>query len=258
MTDAITTLSAAGSGGVGPGYLFLPPAGGTRRAFDPLADAAIGSVVRGVEYPGHGERLGETPAGTIGELADGLASEVAGRFGAAWFSQTVLLGIGMGAFVALELAQRIRVAPAALIVVDACAPQRRTPHKNARADAAAMGRVFGRTGLTPVAGYRDAPERWEYALDLLLGDLQVLNAYRGPSRVKVSCPISALRGSDDQAFASGDDATGAWRVWTSGPFVGRVVPGGHLGVLDPGRETEFWARIHRLEALFADAETDVA
>ncbi len=255
MTAAIRTLSTADSGG--HGYLWLPPAGGTLRAFDELV-AADGTSTWGVEYPGRGERPADLPAPGIEELARQLAAEVAGEFGAEWFSRTVLVGFGMGAFVGLELAQRIGVTPAALIVVDACAPQRRSPDKNAKAGAAAMGRVFGRTGLTPIAGYRDSPERWEHALDLLQGDLRLLEAYRGPARTRLSCPIAALRGSDHPAYTAGDDATAAWRVWTSGPFVGRVVPGGHLGVLESGREAEFWARLRRLEALFADVEREAA
>ncbi|WP_039921862.1 thioesterase II family protein [Amycolatopsis decaplanina] len=251
MTAALVSLSTSDSRG--PGYLLVPPAGGTLRAFDPLAGAADADV-RGAEYPGHGERLAESPASSLEELGTVLAAATP----KAWFSRSVTIGFGMGAFVALEAAQRLGVAPGALIVVDACAPQRRSPDKNAKAGASALGRVFGRTGLTPVAGYRDSPESWEYALDLLLGDLQLLNAYRGPARTRLSCPIAAIRGIDDPASASGDDATGGWRVWTSGPFVGRAVPGGYLGVLESGRETEFWARIRRLEAAFVNAEPEVA
>ncbi|MFC3452538.1 thioesterase II family protein [Amycolatopsis speibonae] len=251
MTAALTKLST--SDGHGRGYLLLPPAGGTLQAFGPLAVAA-GSDVWGAEYPGHGEQLAQAPASSIEELATFLADAMP----VDWFSRAVTIGFGMGAFVALETAQRLGVSPGALIVVDACAPQRRSPDKNAKAGASAVGRVFGRTGLTPVAGYRDSPESWEYALDLLVGDLQLLNAYRGPTRTRLSCPIAAMRGTDDPASASGDDATGGWRVWTSGPFVGRVVPGGYLGVLESGREAEFWGRIHRLEAAFLEVEPDVA
>ncbi|MEV6906151.1 thioesterase domain-containing protein [Amycolatopsis sp. NPDC051071] len=251
MTATLISLSTSDKNG--RGYLLVPPAGGTSRTFESLA-AAAGTDVWGIEYPAHGERLVEAPATSIEDLAARLAVETTRD----WFSRTTVIGFGMGAFVALEMAQRLDAAPSALIVVDACAPQRRTPEKNAKAGASAMGRVFGRDGLTPVAGYRDSPESWEYALDLLLGDLQLLNAYRGPTRTRLSCPIAATRGTDDPAFTSGDDATGGWRVWTSGPFVGRVVPGGHLGVLEPGRETEFWARIRRLEAAFLDVEPEVA
>lgn len=251
MTATLVSLSTSDSRGR-PCLLF-PPAGGTLRAFAPLAGAADADV-RGIEYPGHGECLAEPPAASVEELAALSAAAIP----TAWFSRSVTIGFGMGAFVALETAQRLGVSPRALIVVDACAPQRRSPDKNAKAGASAMGRVFGRTGLTPVAGYRDSPESWEYALDLLLGDLQLLNAYRGPARTQLSCPIAGIRGTDDPASASGDDATGGWRVWTSGPFVGRVVPGGYLGVLESGREDEFWARIRRLEAAFVPAEPEVA
>ncbi|RSN21437.1 thioesterase [Amycolatopsis sp. WAC 01416] len=251
MKAAFIPLSTSDSRG--PGHLLFPPAGGTLQTFGPLAGAA-GADVWGVEYPGHGDRLADTPASSLEELA----TLVAGATPRAWFSRSVIIGFGMGAFVALETAQRLGVSPGALIVVDACAPQRLSPEKTAKAGASAIGRVFGRTGLTPVAGYRDSPESWEYALDLLLGDLQLLNAYRGPARTRLSCPIAAIRGTDDPASASGDDATGGWRVWTSGPFVGRVVPGGYLGVLQPGREAEFWARIRRLRAAFVGVEPEVA
>ncbi|MEU3623680.1 thioesterase [Amycolatopsis coloradensis] len=251
MTTTLVPLST--SDGHGGDYLLLPPAGGLLGTLGPLA-AASDADVWGVEYPGHGERLAETPAASVEELAARLADETTTE----WFSRAVVIGFGMGAFVAMETARRLDAAPGALVVVDACAPQRRSPGKNAKAGASAMGRVFGRTGLTPVAGYRDSPESWEYALDLLLGDLQLLNAYRGPARTRLACPIAAIRGTDDPAFASGDDATGGWRMWTSGPFVGRVVPGGHLGVLETGREGEFWARIRRLEAAFLGVEPEVA
>ncbi len=142
MTAALLPLSTSDKDG--DGYLLVPPAGGTSRTFDPLADAA-GAEVWAVEYPGHGERLAETPAGSVEDLAAGLAAEMTGD----WFSRLTVIGFGMGAFVALEMAQRLGVAPGALIVVDACAPQRRTPDKNAKAGASAMGRVFGRDGLTP-------------------------------------------------------------------------------------------------------------
>ncbi|KFU77462.1 Surfactin synthase thioesterase subunit [Amycolatopsis lurida] len=251
MTAALVSLSTSDS--LERGYLLFPPAGGNSQAFDALA-GAVDADVRAFEYPGHGGRLAESPASSLEELATYLAAATP----KAWFSRSVTIGFGMGAFVALETAQRLDVAPGALVVVDACAPQRRSPDKNAKAGASAMGRVFGRTGLTPVAGYRDSPECWEYALDLLLGDLQLLNAYRGPARTRLPCPIAAIRGADDPASTSGDDATGGWRVWTSGPFVGRVVPGGYLGVLDSGREAAFWARIRRLEAAFVGAEPEVA
>jgi surfactin synthase thioesterase subunit len=250
--DVLGSLSAQyGEAILRRGYLCFPPAGGTVLGLRGLAHASAGFGVWGVGYPGRGERLTVPPAESLEDLAEEIALDSLDRFGTEGFARIVLIGFSMGAFVALEVAQRIRTrartAPAALVVVGACAPQRRVRGRYAKADAAEVGRLLERTGLTPAAGYRDSPELWEYALDLLLGDLRLTSVYRGPAKVMLSCPIIAIRGEDDPAFATGDDATRAWRVWTSGRFTGCVVPGGHLGVLTPGREAEFWARIHRLE-----------
>lgn len=203
----------------------------------------------GVEYPGHGGRLAEPPAASFASLAEGIARDSLDHFGAEGFSRITLIGFSMGAFVALEVAQRLRrwglPGPAALVVVGACAPQSRVPGRFAKADAAEAGRLLDQNALAPVAGDGDSPELREYALGLLLGDLRLTESYAGPARVRLSCPIFAVRGEDDPTFADGDDTLRAWRVWTSGRFTDAVVPGGHLGMLVPGSGPDFRALIRR-------------
>lgn len=252
MKAAISTLSTVDTeADFGHGCLCFPPAGGTALRLRGLAHASAGFGVWGVEYPGHGGRLTMPPAESLEDLAEEIVLESLDRFGPEGFSRIGLIGFSMGAFVALEVAQRVhlrgRTAPAALVVVGACAPQRRQRGRYAKADATEVGQLLDRAGLLPVAAHRDPPELREYALDLLIGDLRLTSAYRGPAKVMLSCPIIAIRGEDDPAFATGDDATLAWRVWTSGRFTGCVVPGGHLGMITPGREAEFWARLRGLE-----------
>ncbi|MFD9891770.1 thioesterase II family protein [Amycolatopsis sp. NPDC059027] len=261
MTSAISGLSPGDPEPArGHRYLCFPPAGGTLGTMRGIGHATSGAW--GVEYPGRGDRLLDPLPGTLEELAEQIAREILGEFGPRSVPRTVLAGFSMGAFVAFEAAQRIQawhgVAPAAVVVVGACAPQRRVPGGFARTDAVALGRLLDRNGLTPVIGYREHPEAWEYALDLLRGDLRLMGAYHGPAEVALPCPVAALCGSDDHAFGTVDDATGAWRRWTTGRFFSAVVPGGHLGLLDAGREAEFWRWMHRIEQAVTEQENSDA
>ncbi|MFE6614679.1 thioesterase II family protein [Amycolatopsis sp. NPDC057786] len=219
------------------GYLCFPPAGGTVLGLRGLARASSWSEVWAVEYPGHGERLAQPLAESLEDLAEEIALESFDRFEAEGLSRIELIGFSMGAFVALEVALRLqarrRTAPAALVVVGVCAPQRRVPGRYTNSADAGIG-------------HHHSPELREYALELLLADLRLISAYSGPAPGTLSCPIIAIRGEDDPAFATGADSLRAWRVWTSGWFTDCVVPGGHLGVLAPGREAAFWSLIRRV------------
>jgi surfactin synthase thioesterase subunit len=241
----LSTLDSTDSAVVGDrAYLLLPPAGATLAALREVAAAAPGAAVWGVEYPGRGARVADPLPASLAGLAGEVARELA-RCG----PRLVLVGFSMGAFVALELAMRPEVAPVALVVVGAVAPQRRVPGRYARPDADALARLLD----DRVPGLRDSPEVWEYALDLLRADLRLASAYRGPAG-RVPCPIVALCGADDPSLDSLDDATGAWRSWTAGPFAAAIVPGGHLGLLAPGRGGEFWAWMRRLTDVVGSAE----
>ncbi|MFJ8914199.1 thioesterase II family protein [Amycolatopsis sp. NPDC102389] len=223
------------------GYLCFPPAGGTVLGLRGLAHASSGAEVWAVEYPGHGDRLAQPPAESLEELAEEIALESLGRFEDEGFSRIALIGFSMGAFVALEVALRLqtrgRTAPAALVVVGVCAPQRRIPGKYA--DSTEGGFLDG-------IGHHHSPELRAYALELFLADLRLTTAYSGPAPETLSCPIIAIRGEADPAFAAGADSLRAWRAWTSGWFIDCVVPGAHLGVLAPGREAGFWHLIRRV------------
>jgi surfactin synthase thioesterase subunit len=222
-------------------YLCLPPAGGTLTSLRTLADTAPPAAAWGVEYPGRGHRVAEPLPATLPDLADQLAGELVERFGPPAVARTVLVGFSMGSFVALELARRVwarsGVAPAALVVVGAVAPQRRAPG----------GRPHDYGALAQLAAC--PTEVWEYAVDLLRGDLRLACDYRVTDIRPAPCPIAALCGADDDAV---DDATEGWRPWATGRFTSSVVPGGHLGLLDPGRGLEFWAWMRHVEEVLLD------
>ncbi|WP_020667443.1 thioesterase II family protein [Amycolatopsis nigrescens] len=260
MTSAIRELSSvdglATAAVPDRRFLCLPPAGGTLGTLREVAVAATGTEVWGVEYPGRGSRIAVPPPASIEELAEQLAGEFAGLFGPRGVARTVVAGFSMGAFVALELTRRVHArsgaAPAALVVVGALAPQRRVPGRYAAADADALARMLDRDGLTPAA--RESAEVREYALGLLRDDLRLTCAYRGPATATVPCPVAALCGADDPAFAGIEDETEAWREWATGPFMAGIVRGGHLGLLTAGRGTEFWAWMRRVERAVLEPE----
>ncbi len=191
-----------------------------------------------------------TPRQLWQELAEQVTYEFLVRFGPAGVARTIVAGFSMGAFVAVEVAQRVHAwcgtAPAAVVVVGAPAPGRRVRGRYARVAEDALAVLLAGQGFVPGAGNRASFELWAYARELLRGDLRLMNAYQGPARTSVPCPLAALCGTDDPANVAGD-ATEAWRPCASGPFFASTVPGGHLGLLEPGQGHHFRAATDRIE-----------
>ena len=253
MTLVVTALSHAGSAATpNRRYLLFPPAGAALTALRNVVGDVSGVDVRGVEYPGRGGRIADPLPTTLVDLAEQVAQELIERWCSRTVARLVLVGFSMGAFVALEAAWRLHArsgtAPAALVVIGAVAPQRRVLGRYARTDTGTLTRLLHRDGLAP--GFQESPEVWDYAMELLRGDLRLVSGYPGPSFPRVPCPVAALCGADDHSLDSVEDATDAWRAWTAGPFTSRVVHGGHLGLLAEGRGPEFWSWMCGLEKTF--------
>ncbi|MEQ0565515.1 alpha/beta fold hydrolase [Amycolatopsis sp. NEAU-NG30] len=249
MPAAIRSLSRGDQlGADGCRYLLLPPAGGTVGTLRHVTAAAPGADVWGAEYPGRGDRLDTPPPGSLDRLAEHLTGELLLR-GTAWVRRTVLVGFSMGAFVAVEVAQRLRTRcgplPAAVVVIGAPAPQRRIRGRYRHLGEDSLPEVLTGEGFVPGLGNRASFEVWAYAVDLLRRDVALTAAYRGPAGTPVRCPLAALCGQDDPVVT--EDATEAWREWTTGAFLAATVPGGHLGLLAPGRGAEFWTWMRRVE-----------
>jgi len=249
MPVVIRSLSPGDRSGVtGCRYLLLPPAGGTVGMLRHVASAASGAEVWGAEYPGRGGQLDAPPATSLEQLAEQLTGELLRRE-AAWVRRTVVVGFSMGAFVAVEVAQRLRTrcgpAPAAVVVIGAPAPQRRVRGRYARIGEDSLREVLDAEGFVPGLGKRASFELWAYATELLRHDVDLTMAYRGPAATAVPSPLAALCGEDDPVAT--EDATEAWRTWTTGTFVAATVPGGHLGLLAPGRSAEFWTWLRWIE-----------
>ncbi|MEV6639618.1 thioesterase domain-containing protein [Amycolatopsis sp. NPDC051371] len=229
-------------------YLCLPPAGDTVGVFRDVAGAATAEIW-GAEYPGRGDRW-ETPLpASLEQLAEQLTAEVLTRFVPGRVLRTVVAGFSMGAFLAVELAQRLHthacVAPAAIVVVGAPAPQKRVCGRYPQLGEATLAEVLGSEGFVRGLGNRASFEVWAYAKDLLRRDIELTTAYRGPADAARRCPLATLCGEADPVET--EDATVAWRTWTIGPFLAATVPESHLELLAPGRGEQFWAWMRRIE-----------
>jgi surfactin synthase thioesterase subunit len=249
MLSAIRSLSPGGHlRESGCRYLCLPPAGGTVGMFRDVADAAPAEVW-GAEYPGRGDRWEAPLPASLEELAEQLTAELLARLEPVQVQRTVVAGFSMGALLAVELAQRLDVSggavPAAVVVVGAPAPQRRIPGRYAQLGEETLAEVLSGEGFVPGRGNRASFEVWAHAQDLLRRDVELTAAYRGPAAMALRCPLAALCGEVDPVET--EDATEAWRTWTTGPFLAATVPGGHLGLLAPGRGEQFWAWMRRIE-----------
>ncbi|MEV6878012.1 alpha/beta fold hydrolase [Amycolatopsis sp. NPDC051128] len=246
MPSAIRSLVRGDRSGNGCRYLCLPPAGGTVGMLREIA-AAAPVEIWGVEYPGRGDRWDIPLPGSLEELAEQLTAELLAA--PAPVGRTVLVGFSMGAFLAVELAQRLHahggVVPAAVVVIGTPAPQRRVRGRYARLGEETLAEVLGGEGFVPGQGNRASFEVWAYARDLLRRDVELTAAYPGPATTALRCPLAALRGAADPVGT--EDATEAWRTWTTGPFLAATVPGGHLGLLAPGRGAEFWTSMRQVE-----------
>ena len=249
MPSAIRSLSPGDQSGVnGCRYLLLPPAGGTVGTFRHVVGAGAGAEVWGVEYPGRGDRLDAPSPASVEQLAEQVTGELLRR-PRAWVRATIVVGFSMGGFVAVEVAQRLRTrcgpAPAAVVVIGTPAPQRRAGGRYARIGEQQLLEVLTGEGFVPGLGNRASFEVWAYAAGLLQSDVGLTAAYRGPAPTALRCPLAALCGDRDPVAT--EDATEAWRTWTTGPFLAATVPGGHLGLLAPGRGAELWTWLRRIE-----------
>lgn len=157
-------------------------------------------------------------------LADDFQSEFAPPF--------ALFGHSMGAFIAFELARRLRrnggPLPTRLIVSAARAPQIPDPDQplHDKPDGELLmeiQRLYGIPG--PLLGN---PDLLTYLLPVLRADLTVCETYTYKTEPPLTCPVSAYGGSDDHTvprhFLSG------WRHQTIADFNLRMFPGDHFFV----------------------------
>ncbi|EST26554.1 hypothetical protein N566_23805 [Streptomycetaceae bacterium MP113-05] len=216
----------------------FPGAGAFGGEFRALRGALpSGARLAALQYPG---RAAAPPGPTSFEdLVTACAARICDRPG----PPCVLLGHSFGAFVAYATASALQAAGtgvAALVVVGADAPDRVRPPVEAARSREATRAYLGGIG-DDVLGQVPDDEWREIVVDTAWWDLVLLTAFPGPARVRLRCPVLAVRGRDDPITA--DDRMSAWAGTTVGGFASASLPGGHTDVLS---SPEFLTRVSPL------------
>ncbi|MGW2103029.1 thioesterase II family protein [Streptomyces olivaceoviridis] len=208
-----------------PRLLCLPHAGGSASFYFPVSNALSPAVdVLAAQYPGRQDRLAETPAESVQELAHGVFRALDEGDG----TPLALFGHSMGALVAFELARLLESAgrpPAAVFLSGRRGPsvhRDETVHKGG--DARLIEEV-GKLDGTDAALFEDK-ELLEMILPALRADYRAVETYRRAPGPRLNCPFVVLTGDTDPRVTPEEART--WDQETDGPFELHVYPGGHF------------------------------
>lgn len=208
-----------------PRLLCLPHAGGSASFYFPVSDALSPAVdVLAAQYPGRQDRLAETPAESVQELAHGVFRALDEGDG----TPLALFGHSMGALVAFELARLLESAgrpPAAVFLSGRRGPsvhRDETVHKGG--DAWLIEEV-GKLDGTDAALFQDK-ELLEMILPALRADYRAVETYRRAPGPRLNCPFVVLTGDADPRVTP--EEARIWGQETDGPFELHVYPGGHF------------------------------
>ena len=211
-------------------YIF-PHAGGSAQYYVPFAKAFSSDVkCIAVQYPG---RRGSHDIGSftsIPDLADRVCTMLKPTDQKA--EQVAFFGHSMGALLAFEVARRFDAAnnPIAALFVSACAAPGRIGYEYIpESDRGLLDAVSQFTGVNP-----QFLENEEFAKKILptLRGLKAISKYECPPEQKVSCPIFAFFGDDDEVATY--EKVAPWSERTTSEFGARMFsdPGHHFYVND--------------------------
>lgn len=227
----------------------LPYAGGSAANFLPWRGLLEADVdVHALQLPGRGGRLGEPPIGALDELIPQIGAALLPLLA----KPIVLFGHSLGALLAFEMCRWMRrhqhAAPLHLFVSGRRAPQIPSvvPITSADGDDAFVAYLAGLNG-TPNQ-VLESTELMQLMLPALRADFRLGENYQYANDERLSCPVTAFGGSDDEE--SHDGRLDAWAMQTSGSFGRHIFEGDHFFI--HSRQQEIVAVIdRRLRALIA-------
>jgi medium-chain acyl-[acyl-carrier-protein] hydrolase len=205
----------------------FPYAGGNESAYRHWQQKLPQSIeVLPVQLPGRGSRIKEPPYSELRPLisaaSEALAAEMEKPF--------ALFGHSMGALIAFELARELRkqhgIQPVHLFISANCSPRQR-PEEPAVAQLsdAALIDVLQRYEGTPQDLLNDA-ELMRLMLPVIRADMALCDSYVYDPGPPLECSITVFGGLEDHLRSRA--CLESWREHTKGPFMLRMLPGGHF------------------------------
>lgn len=181
--------------------------------------------VWGVQYPGRGDRFGESFCNDARAAGSAVARDLLEQ----GLHETVLLGHSLGAVLAYETAvqlTKLRRDPS-LLVVSSCAPPGLMSHRSLyAAEDEAFWAGLDRLGGIDAEIIRNAELR-EVLAPILRSDLALHAHYEPtPGGPFLRCPIVCYQASSDPIVD--DEGIEQWASYTTGPFELKNVEGEHF------------------------------
>jgi medium-chain acyl-[acyl-carrier-protein] hydrolase len=179
-----------------------------------------------LRLPGRESRIREEPLRHYRPLADEIAGAIKRRLDLPY----AMFGHSMGAFLAFEVARRIRdnagPEPVHLFVSARGAPQLpdKDPPIHELPDDEFIDELRRHQGTPPAV--LESPELMQLVMPALRADFAVCDSYEFRPGPPLRCPISAFGGLGDPEVSR--TQLQAWKEQTTGPFVVRTFPGGHF------------------------------
>ena len=178
-----------------------------------------------LQIPGHGTRMQEAPLTRMKPLAE-AASKARGAYLDKPFA---FYGHSMGATLGFEIAHKLRavwgVEPAHFFVSGRRGPQRAAHRVLHNLPKPRFIEELKRLNGTPEEVLQ-SEELLDLLIPMLRADFEVLETYQYSERPALTCPITAMGGTEDHEITRED--IDAWGQVTSGKFESHMLSGGHF------------------------------